>query len=90
MPRSNDDNRGPTRYNKDKPARSGPPKYAGLQRPTTPSAGEGLTALFLPGRIRVTRIETMAMTTTEYEDAVEALAILIAHYWDRHPGTGTG
>jgi hypothetical protein len=89
MPRSNDDNRGPTRYNKDKSVRSGPPKYAGLQRPTTRSAGKGLTALFLPGRIRVTRIETVAMTTTEYEEAVEALAILIARYWDDHPGTGT-
>jgi hypothetical protein len=40
-------------------------------------------------RIQVTRIETVAMTTTEYEDAVEALAILIARYWDDHPGTGT-
>ncbi len=89
MPRSNDDNRGPTRYNKDKPARSGPPKYAGLERPTARSAGESLTALFLSGRIRVTRIETVAMTTTEYEDAVEALAILIARYWDDHPGTST-
>jgi hypothetical protein len=45
--------------------------------------------LFSPSRIRVTRIETVAMTTTEYEDAVEALAILIARYWDDHPGTGT-
>ncbi|HEX6520492.1 MAG TPA: hypothetical protein VF070_10865 [Streptosporangiaceae bacterium] len=37
----------------------------------------------------MTRIETVAMTTTEYEDAVEALAILIARYWDHHPGTST-
>jgi hypothetical protein len=37
----------------------------------------------------VTRIETVTMTTAEYEDAVEALAILIVRYWDDQPGTGT-
>jgi hypothetical protein len=29
------------------------------------------------------------MTTTEYQDAVEALAVLIARYWDDHPDAGT-
>jgi hypothetical protein len=33
----------------------------------------------------VIRIEAVAMTTAEYDDAVEALAVLIARYWDDHP-----
>jgi hypothetical protein len=37
----------------------------------------------------VTRIETAPMTTTEYQDAVEALAVLIARYWDDQPDAGT-
>jgi hypothetical protein len=87
MTPTTDDNRGPTRYNRNKPARSGPPKYAGLQRPLTRSGGDSPPASFLPVRIRVTRIDTAPMTTTEYQNAVEALAILIARYWDDHPDT---
>jgi hypothetical protein len=33
----------------------------------------------------VARTETEPMTTTEYDHAVQALAVLIAHYWDDHP-----
>lgn len=89
MARKTSDNRGPTRYNKGKPARSGPPKYAGLQRPTTRSDGGSPEASVPPVRIRVTRIDTAPMTTTEYQDAVEALAVLIARYWDDQPDAGT-
>jgi hypothetical protein len=37
--------------------------------------------------IRITRIETTEMTATEYADAVEALAVLIAKYERHHPST---
>jgi hypothetical protein len=33
----------------------------------------------------VARIDTEPMTTTEYDNAVQALAALIARYWDDHP-----
>jgi hypothetical protein len=35
--------------------------------------------------IRIARIETRTMTTTEYADAVESLAALIARYERNHP-----
>lgn len=35
--------------------------------------------------IRVARIETVTMTTAEYENAVEALAVLINRWWQQHP-----
>jgi hypothetical protein len=35
----------------------------------------------------VTRIDTAPMTTTEYDHAVQALAVLFARYWDDHPKT---
>jgi hypothetical protein len=35
--------------------------------------------------IRIARIEMVTMTATEYDNAVEALAVLIAHWWQQHP-----
>ena len=35
--------------------------------------------------IRIVRIETQTMSTTEYADAVESLAALIARYERNHP-----
>jgi hypothetical protein len=29
------------------------------------------------------------MTAAEYDSAVEALAVLLASFWDGHPGPGT-
>ncbi len=84
MTRRNDENRGPARSNEARPARSGPPKYAGLQRPITRSAGNPAAVSF-PGRIRVIRVEAVTMTAAEYDDAVEALAVLIARYQDDYP-----
>jgi hypothetical protein len=33
----------------------------------------------------VARVETVTMTSAEYGDAVEALAVLIARHWDSQP-----
>jgi len=35
--------------------------------------------------IRVVRIETVPMTGDEFDNAVEAWAVLLNRYWDRHP-----
>jgi hypothetical protein len=35
--------------------------------------------------IRIARVETTAMIATEYADALEALAVLIARYECEHP-----
>jgi hypothetical protein len=43
----------------------------------------------LSGPLRITRIETVPMTAAEYDSAVEALAVLLASFWDGHPGPGT-
>jgi len=34
--------------------------------------------------IRIARIETVTMTAAEYDNAVEALAVLITRWWDQH------
>jgi len=38
--------------------------------------------------IRISRIETAPMTAAEYDSAVEALAVLLASFWDDHPEPG--
>lgn len=43
----------------------------------------------LSGPIRITRTETVPMTAAEYDSAVEALAVLLASFWDDHPEPGT-
>jgi hypothetical protein len=39
--------------------------------------------------IRIAHVETTPMTATEYADAVEALAVLIARYEREHPEEST-
>lgn len=43
----------------------------------------------LSGPIRIARTETVPMTAAEYDSAVEALAVLLASFWDDHPEPGT-
>lgn len=67
------DNRGPGRYNGDKPSKSGPPTYSQTRRTRTSA-------------VRIAGTETALMTPAEHEDAIEALAVLIARYLHRdHP-----
>jgi hypothetical protein len=61
-------------YYVDRETRSGARKYA-----TAPFSGP----------IRITRTETVPMTAAEYDSAVEALAVLLASFWDDHLGPST-
>jgi hypothetical protein len=70
MTRKSRDNTGPTRYNGDKPARSRPPTY-GTSR-TTRTTRTGTT--------RIAGTETVTMTADQYENAIEALAVLITRW----------
>lgn len=36
-------------------------------------------------KVRVARIETVAMTAEEETEAIQALAVLVARYWREHP-----
>lgn len=74
MARKTVDNHRPGEYNGNGETRGGAREYA--------------TAPF-PGSIRITRTETVSMTAAEYDSAVEALAVLLASFWDGHPGPGT-
>jgi hypothetical protein len=56
-------------------------------RKTQSRAREYATAA-LSGPIRITRTETVPMTAAEYDSAVEALAVLLASFWDDHPEPG--
>ena len=35
--------------------------------------------------VRIARIETVPMTPQEYDEAVDALAVLLCRYWREHP-----
>jgi hypothetical protein len=48
--------------------------------------GRGQAAI---SHIRIAYVETTPMTATEYADAVEALAVLIARYEREHPEEST-
>jgi hypothetical protein len=85
MARRPDDTNGSGRYNKARSTRSEPPESAELERRRNSIDGNP-AALHFRGRIRVARIETEPMTTTQYHDAVDALAALIARVWDDQPG----
>jgi hypothetical protein len=85
MARRPDDNNGSARYDKTTSARIEPPESARLQRRRISNPGNP-AAVHFSGCIRVARIETEPMTTTQYHDAVDALATLIARYWDDQPG----
>ncbi len=76
MAARNRDNRGPGRYNGDKPAKNGPPAYRKTRRTRT-------------SLVRVAGTGTAVMTPAEHEDAIEALAVLIGRYLNRdHPPPG--
>jgi len=55
----------------------------------TRAAAREYAAASFPGPIRITRTETVPMTATEYDSAVEALAVLLASFWDGRPRPGT-
>ncbi len=61
------------------PARSGPCAGATARGPGTPATRFG------SAEIRVARVEAVTMTPAEYGTAVEAIAVLIARYWDDNP-----
>lgn len=85
MARQPDDNNRSARYNKTTPARIEQPGSVGPQRRRTGNPGNPTPRPF-PDRIWVAWIETEPMTTTQYHDAVDALAALIGRYWDDQPG----
>jgi len=74
--RKSNDNRGPSRYNKNRPGSSRPATYGQSARAKTKNAA--------PDRIRIAGTEVITMTPAEYDTAVEALAVLIAAYWQQH------
>ncbi len=65
----------------------------GQHRPGRPGRGAagmpGMSGsrrgVLLPGRIQVAGISTAPMTTTEYQDAVEALAVLLSRHGHGDP-----
>lgn len=74
MARKTVDNHRTDEYHGNRETRSRPREYA-----TAP----------LSGPIHITRIETVPITAAEYDSAVEALAVLLASFWDDHPEPGT-
>ena len=70
MTARNNDNVGPGRYNNNKPAKDGPP-------------GRGRTRR--TGTVRIAGHETRTMTPEQYDNAVEALAVLVRRWLDYHP-----
>lgn len=60
---------------------SGPPAASG--RAVATAQGASTTQ----SRVKVARIETVTMTSAEYASAVEALAVLIARFWENQGGT---
>jgi hypothetical protein len=74
MARKTVDNRRKDKYNGNRETRSRAREYA-----TAPLSGPN----------RITRTETVPMTAAEYDSAVEALAVLLASFWDDHPEPGT-
>ena len=67
------DNHRAPEYDENRETRDRPREYA-----TVPFSGP----------IRITRTETVPMTAAEYDSAVEALAVLLASFWDGHPRPG--
>jgi hypothetical protein len=76
--RKTNDNRGPTRYNSNRPGASRPATYGHSSRAKAKNAA--------PRRIPIAGTEVITMTPAEYDTAVEALAVLIAAYWQQHAG----
>ena len=72
MAARNNDNVRPGKYNNNKPGQS---------RPPGPRPGRTATA----GRVRIAGHETRVMTPHQYDNAVEALAVLIGRWLEHHP-----
>jgi hypothetical protein len=70
-------------YDETAPSNSRPVTPAGARRR---APGRGKAAIT---DVRIARIETVIMTATEYADAVESLAVLIARYERTHPNQPT-
>jgi hypothetical protein len=61
-----------------------PPGSTGVRgRRTNPSKANRPTPAIID--IQIARIEKVTMTAAEYDNAVEALAVLIARWWQQHP-----
>lgn len=69
-------------YRDDAPPRHGPAQDAGKRVPGTPGAAD--SRLPPASRIRVAGTGSAPMSTTEYQQAVEAVAVLIARHDARH------
>ncbi len=67
-------------YHENAPTKTGSRSENG--RKPRNASGRGRAAIT---DIRIAHVETTSMTATEYTDAVEALAVLIARYERRHP-----
>jgi len=67
-------------YDDTEPSNSDATGSGARKRRKTP--GRGRAAIT---DIRIARIETVTMTETEYADAVQSLAVLIARYERNHP-----
>jgi len=82
-----DDTNPPGGYDETTPqtSNSEPPKGGCRKLPTGRKATRGKPAI---SDIAIARIETVTMTATEYADAVEALAVLIARWEREHANTG--
>lgn len=84
MAGNREDNRGPTRYTENKLAKSRPPKYAGPRKQCPADCSDEPV-----NRVRIIRIEAVTMTHAEYDNAVDALAVLISRWWREHLDSDT-
>ncbi len=69
-------------YHEIAPSNNSPDERTLTDKNTEATPGRGKSAIT---KVRIARIETVTMTATEYTDAVEALAVLIARYERTHP-----
>jgi hypothetical protein len=79
-----DDTNPNTGYDETAPPDSEPPNPGGTRKrpPNSRTAHRPKPAIT---EIRIARIETVTMTAAEYDNAVEALAVLINRWWHQHP-----
>src|SRR6185437_7892477 len=76
MTARNNDNVSPGRYNNNRPAKS---------RPSVPGLGRGPSRRAGTGTVRIAGYETRVMTAEQYDNATEALAVLIGQWLQHHP-----
>jgi len=84
MPRDLDHSTTEIGYHRNAPTKTG--SRSESARKSRTASGRGRAAIT---DIRIAHVETTPMTATEYADAVEALAVLIARYERRHPDEPT-